>query len=215
MIPTPDTPQRIPIEQLTGSGRRISDPRVLTAMREVPRHEFVPEACRLHAYEDRALPIGYGQTISQPYIVALMTQLIQPRPTDRVLEIGCGCGYQAAVLSRLVEQVYSVEIVEALAIGAVRDLIRLGCRNVHVRVGDGSFGWPEMAPFDAVIVACAPERIPAALVEQLREGGRMVIPVGPDGHQELLLLAKQGGALLQKSVLPVRFVPMTGAAQNR
>ena len=197
-------------EQLAGPGRDIRDGRVLEAMRKVPRHEFVPAEMRAHAYRDRPLPIGQGQTISQPYIVAFMTEQLQTRRTDRVLEIGTGSGYQAAVLAELVAEVYSIEIVEALARRASRDLRRLGYTNVFTRSGDGYLGWPEKAPFDAVIVTCAPERIPQPLVDQLKEGGRMIIPVGPDGGvQELYLLEKREGEVRKRAVLPVRFVPMT------
>lgn len=200
-------------EQLTGPGRDITNARVLTAMGKVPRHELVPEAQRPLAYEDRPLPIGYGQTISQPYIVAFMTEKLEPRPADRVLEIGTGSGYQAAVLSELVKEVYTIEIIEPLARRAAADLKRLSCTNVHVRAGDGYQGWPETAPFDAIIVTCAPERVPQPLVEQLKDGGRMIIPVGPPGEQDLVLLRKQAGRLERRTVLPVRFVPMTGETQ--
>ncbi len=191
--------------------RGISDPRVLKAMRAVPRHEFVPEDLRELAYEDRALPIGHEQTISQPYIVAFMTEALDPQPDHRVLEIGTGCGYQAAVLSLLVGEVCSIEIVEPLAARAAETLRRLGYDKVRVRCGDGHRGWPEAAPFDSIIVTCAPEQIPEPLVEQLGEGGRMIIPVGPHGAQELVRLEKQGGALRRTSVMRVAFVPMTGA----
>ncbi len=189
---------------------------VLAVMREVPRHEFVPEAQRPFAYADSALPIGHGQTISQPFIVAFMTEQLAPRPGDRVLEIGTGSGYQAAVLARLVREVFTIEIVEPLGRRAAADLARLGFPNVQVRMGDGYLGWPEAAPFDAIIVTCAPEAVPAPLVAQLREGGRMIIPVGPQGGpQQLYRLEKRGGRLEQTAVLPVAFVPMTGAAQGR
>jgi len=197
-------------DQLTGPGRGIQDERVLAAMRAVPRHEFVPAELRPHAYEDRPLPIGHGQTISQPFIVAFMTEQLKPLPTDKVLEIGTGSGYQAAVLAGLVREIYTIEIVEPLAQRAAADLRRLGHTNVFVRAGDGHQGWPEHAPFDAIIVTCAPDRVPGPLVEQLRDGGRMVIPVGPDGGvQELYVLEKRGGEVRRKAVLPVRFVPMT------
>lgn len=196
--------------QLTGSGRGIKDERVLAAMRTVPRHEFVPEDVRFSAYEDRPLPIGHGQTISQPFIVAFMTEQLRPQPSDKVLEIGTGSGYQAAVLSGLVKEVFTIEIVEPLAKRATADLHRLGYTNVFVRIGDGYKGWPERAPFDAIIVTCAPDQVPQPLVEQLKEGGRMIIPVGPEGGvQELYLLEKHGGAVKQRAVLPVHFVPMT------
>jgi protein-L-isoaspartate(D-aspartate) O-methyltransferase len=161
------------------------------------------------------LPIGHGQTISQPYIVAFMTERLEPKSTDRVLEIGTGSGYQAAVLSPLVAGVYTIEIVEALAERAKADLTRLGYTNVSVRAGDGYKGWSEAAPFDAVIVTCAPEKVPQPLVEQLKDGGRMIIPVGPIWDQELILLRKQGERLEKCAVLPVRFVPMTGEVQGK
>ncbi|KAF0181626.1 MAG: protein-L-isoaspartate(D-aspartate) O-methyltransferase [Limisphaerales bacterium] len=202
--------QRMLHDQLTGPGRGIKDARVLAAMRTVPRHEFVPEDVRFSAYDDRPLPIGHGQTISQPFIVAFMTEQLKPQPTDKVLEVGTGSGYQAAVLSGLVKAVFTIEIVEPLAKRAAAGLHRLGYTNVLVRAGDGYQGWPEHAPFDAIIVTCAPDRIPQPLVEQLKEGGRMIIPVGPEGGlQELYLLEKRGGELKQQAVLPVRFVPMT------
>ena len=196
-------------EQIIARG--VTDSRVLTAMARVPRHEFVPQGRRAGAYEDCPLPIGHGQTISQPYIVAFMTAALNPKPGDRVLEIGTGSGYQAAVLSGLVAEVYSIEIVEPLAQRAAADLQRLGCGNVQVRAGDGYRGWPEAAPFDAIIVTCAPEQVPQALVDQLKVGGRMMIPVGPTyGAQELYLLRKRPGGLETQAVLPVRFVPMVG-----
>lgn len=205
--------ERMVREQLRSYDRDIRDQRVLDAMRTVPRHELVPEELRAMAYDDRPLPIGYGQTISQPYIVAFMTEQLRPRPTDRVLEIGTGSGYQAAVLSPLVAEVYTIEIVAPLAERATRDLQRLGCANVQVRAGDGYLGWPEAAPFDAIIVTCAPEAVPQPLVEQLKEGGRMIIPVGPSGGaQTLVRLQKTGGKLKRTDVLAVRFVPMTGQA---
>ncbi|MEN9574459.1 MAG: hypothetical protein RL514_2314 [Verrucomicrobiota bacterium] len=202
--------ERMLHDQLTGPGRGIQDARVLAAMRTVPRHEFVSEEFRLGAYDDRPLPIGHGQTISQPFIVAFMTEHLQPLSTDKVLEIGTGSGYQAAVLSGLVQEVFTIEIVEPLAKRAETDLRRLGYTNVFVKVGDGYQGWPEHAPFDAIIVTCAPDAVPKPLVEQLKEGGRMIIPVGPEGGvQELYLLEKRGGEVKQRAVLPVRFVPMT------
>jgi protein-L-isoaspartate(D-aspartate) O-methyltransferase len=206
--------ERMVAEQLEAKGRGITNPAVLAAMRSVPRHEFVPEVQRPHAYEDRPLPIGHDQTISQPFIVALMTDKLEPRPTDRVLEIGTGSGYQAAVLARLVAEVYSIEIVEPLAQRAMSDLARLGYTNVFVRADDGYQGWPEAAPFDAIIVTCAPEQIPRPLAEQLKDGGRMIIPIGSRHDQQLILLRKRGNHLEQSAVLPVRFVPMTGAAQQ-
>jgi protein-L-isoaspartate(D-aspartate) O-methyltransferase len=203
-------------EQLMPAGRDITHAGVLAAMARFPRHELVPEAIRNLAYADAPLPISHNQTISQPYIVALMTQSLDPRPTDRVLEIGTGSGYQAAILAQLVQTVYTIEIVEPLAQRATADLARLGCVNVFVRAGDGCHGWPEAAPFDAVIVTCAPDHVPEPLVAQLRDGGRMIIPVGPDGGvQELILLTRRDGILHRQAVLPVRFVPMTGAVREQ
>lgn len=206
--------QRMVREQLAAPGRDLTNARMLQVMGQVPRHEFMPEAQRSVAYEDRAAPIGYGQTISQPYIVGLMTEQLDPQPADRVLEIGTGSGYQAAVLSPLVREVYTIEIIEPLARRAEADLKRLGCTNVFVRSGDGYQGWPEAAPFDAIIVTCAPENVPQPLVEQLKDGGRMIIPVGLIENQELVLLRKRAGRLEQSRVLAVRFVPMTGKAQR-
>jgi len=195
-------------EQLQDRG--VTDRRVLEAMRTVPRHEFVPEHLREVSYDDCALPLDHGQTISQPFIVAFMTEELELQPEHRVLEIGTGCGYQTAVLSLLAKEVFSIEIIEPLAQEAEQRLQRLGFTNVQVRCGDGHLGWPEQAPFDAVIVTCAPESIPAPLVEQLREGGRMMIPVGARGVQELILLTKEDGSLRQTKTMQVRFVPMTG-----
>jgi len=201
-------------EQLAAPGRGLTNARVLAALGRVPRHEFVPERLRAEAYDDHPLPIGHGQTISQPYIVAFMTEALAPQAGERFLEVGTGSGYQAAVLAELGVEVFSIEIVAALAQQAETDLQRLGYTNVHVRAGDGYAGWSEHAPFDAVIVTCAPERVPQPLVDQLRDGGRMIIPVGGQWSQELILLRKQGGKLEQSAVLPVRFVPMTGRAQR-
>jgi len=198
-------------EQLRSRWRGISHPGVLQAMAAVPRHEFVPARLRSYAYADRPLPIGYAQTISQPYVVAFMTEKLEPKATDRVLEVGTGSGYQAAILSALVHEIYSIEIVEPLARRAEADLARLGYHNVKVRHGDGYLGWPEAAPFDAIIVTCAPDHVPQPLVEQLRDGGRMIIPVGDNDGQHLFLLRKHDGRLERESVLPVRFVPMTGS----
>ncbi len=194
------------------AAREVRDARVLAAMRAVPRHEFVPADLRARAYEDTPLPIGHAQTISQPYIVAFMTEQLAPKPVHRVLEIGTGSGYQAAVLSKLVAEVFTIEIVEPLAKRAAADLARLGFKNVHVRAGDGYQGWPDAAPFDAIIVTCAPDHVPEPLVRQLREGGRMVIPVGDFGAQQLYVLEKRAGKIERSAVLPVRFVPMTGKA---
>ena len=191
------------------AGRGISNARVLAAMARVPRHEFVPEDLRREAYWDGPLPIGHGQTISQPNIVALMTELLDISPESRVLEIGTGSGYQTAVLAELASDVFTVEIVPALSRQALETLGHLGYRNVHGKVGDGHLGWPEEAPFDAVIVTCAPNDVPAQLTEQLDEGGRLVIPVGDRlGTQELFVLEKTSGIIQQRSVTPVRFVPM-------
>ena len=197
--------------------RDIDDPRVLEAMRKVPRHRFVPEEHEAHAYLDQPLPIGHDQTISQPYIVALMTQLARPAPGDRVLEVGTGSGYQAAVLAELAAEVYSIEIVTPLATRAALLLRRLGYSNFAVRSGDGYAGWPEHAPFDAIVVTAAPERIPAPLLEQLAPGGRLVIPVGPmHSTQQLRVVEKDAqGRLHERSVSPVRFVPLTGEAADR
>ncbi len=190
--------------------RGIQNPRVLAAMRLVPRHVFVPEPFRAGAYEDFPLPIGDGQTISQPYIVALMTELGSPVPSDRALEVGTGSGYQAAVLANLVREVYSVEILEALADEAAKRIRSLGYDNISLRVGDGYAGWPEKAPFDLILVTAAPERVPQALLDQLASGGRMVVPVGQEGRvQSLQLIRKKpDGTVEIKDVLPVRFVPM-------
>ena len=203
---------RMVTEQLKARG--ISDDRVLNAMNKVPREEFVPPDSRAGSYEDGPLPIGYAQTISQPYIVAFMTEQLRLKPSDRVLEIGTGSGYQAAILAELVLEVYSIEIVEPLAKNAETTLKRLGYQNVHVKIGDGYKGWPEAAPFDAIIVTCAPDRVPQPLVDQLKDGGRMVIPVGDRIAQELYLLEKKNGQLKQSATLPVRFVPMAREASE-
>jgi protein-L-isoaspartate(D-aspartate) O-methyltransferase len=192
------------------AGRDIEDPRVLAAMRAVPRHLFVLPHYAEDAYDDRPLPIGHGQTISQPYIVALMTQLVRPAPGERALEVGTGSGYQAAVLAQLVSHVYTIELVPDLARDAEARLKRLDCDNVTVRAGDGYGGWPEHAPFDIIIVTAAPERVPEPLVDQLKPGGRLVVPVGPHfSYQELLLLEKDAsGAVRTTHIAPVRFVPL-------
>ncbi|NIM20016.1 MAG: protein-L-isoaspartate(D-aspartate) O-methyltransferase [Candidatus Latescibacteria bacterium] len=187
--------------------RGISDDRVLKAMEDVPRHLFVPQDQVPAAYEDHPLPIGFGQTISQPYIVALMTECLQLEPDDRVLEIGTGSGYQAAILSKIVEKTYTIEIVEPLGRSAEKRLKELGYSNIEVRIGDGYKGWPEEAPFDAIIVTAAPETIPQPLIDQLADGGRMVIPVG-SYFQELVLVTKKDGKVKKHSVASVRFVPM-------
>ena len=189
--------------------RGVNDPDVIRAMREVPRHLFVPQKNRAFSYADHPLPIGEGQTISQPYIVAFMTEALKLRPGERVLEIGTGSGYQAAVLAELINEVYSVEIIETLGIRAQKTLGALGYKNIHIKIGDGHKGWPQKAPFDAIIVTCAPEQIPRALVEQLKEGGRMIIPVGRNGAvQKLVRAVKREGRLKTEDVMLVRFVPM-------
>jgi protein-L-isoaspartate(D-aspartate) O-methyltransferase len=188
--------------------RGVRNPAVLRAMREVPRHLFVPEPMRRSAYEDHPLPIGHGQTISQPYIVAAMTEMLDPKPGHRVLEIGTGSGYQAAVLARLVSHVYTIEIVEPLGRQAQERLAALGYRNVTVRIGDGYEGWPEEAPFDRIILTAAPPEVPQKLIDQLRNGGRLVAPVGA-GWQELVVIDKDAkGNVRRRTEFPVMFVPM-------
>jgi protein-L-isoaspartate(D-aspartate) O-methyltransferase len=189
--------------------RGVKDPRLLEAMAKVPREEFVPADQRPYAYQDGPLPIGEGQTISQPYIVALMTELLEVKKGARILEIGTGSGYQAAILAELTPHVYTIEIIPTLAQRAEATLRRLGYHTVEVKTGDGYLGWPEHAPFDGVIVTCAPGQVPQPLRDQLAEGGRMVIPVGPQWtSQTLYLLRKKKGKLEQTAVIPVRFVPM-------
>jgi protein-L-isoaspartate(D-aspartate) O-methyltransferase len=196
--------------------REIVDPRVLAALRQVPRHEFVPADERAHAYEDRPLPIGEGQTISQPYIVALMTQLAAVGPGSKVLEVGTGSGYQAAVLAACGATVYSIEIVDALAKRARLDLARLAIQNVEVRSGDGYRGWPEVAPFDAIVVTAAAPQVPPALLAQLRNGGRLVIPVGETWREQTLQVhTRTETGFDVRDVVPVRFVPMTGAVRGK
>ena len=196
-------------------GRDIVDKKVLDAMGTVPRHLFVPEGIRARAYEDRPLPIGQSQTISQPYIVAFMTQAVGLRGGEKVLEVGTGSGYQAAVLGAIVDRVYSIEILERLAQQGQANLAAAGVRNVTVRVGDGYRGWPEEAPFDAIVVTAAPDHVPQPLVEQLKPGGRLVIPVGGGDVQRILVVRRTAEGSTTKAVLPVRFVPMTGEAQRR
>jgi protein-L-isoaspartate(D-aspartate) O-methyltransferase len=194
------------------TGRAAPSPRVLDALGRVPREEFVPESQRRNAYQNRPLPIGHGQTISQPFIVALMTDLLDLKPDSRVLEVGTGSGYQAAVLGKLAKEVYTIEIIKPLGERAGETLRRLGYDNVSVRIGDGYAGWPEHAPFDAIIVTAAPETVPPALIEQLKPGGRMVLPLGAQFEmQELLILSKDAdGTVRTTKTLPVSFVPMTG-----
>jgi protein-L-isoaspartate(D-aspartate) O-methyltransferase len=193
--------------------RGIHDPRVLDVMRTVKRHLFVPGVSADEAYQDFPLPIGEGQTISQPYIVALMSELLDTKPADRVLEIGTGSGYQTAVLSQLVADVYSIEIVKALSERAAEELEQQGFDNVHLRVGDGYNGWPEYAPYDGIIVTAAPPDIPDKLIDQLAVGGRMVVPVGTN-YQELLLIEKKDGELKKRVITGVRFVPMVKPKTN-
>lgn len=191
--------------------RGISNYAILKAMKKVPRHLFVPEEKKSHSYEDRPLSIGHGQTISQPYIVAFMTAAITPDKEDKVLEIGTGSGYQAAVLAEIVKEVYTIEIVPALAAQARHRLEELGYDNVHVFTGDGYAGWPDKAPFDAIIVTAAPEEIPPPLLEQLKDGGKMIIPVGPKSYiQSLKLITRKENNFKEKDLIPVRFVPFTG-----
>jgi len=199
-------------EQIEARG--IKDSLVLAAMRKVPRHLFVPERYRSEAYADHPLPIGYGQTISQPYIVAYMTEALRLKGGEKVLEIGTGSGYQAAVLAEIADSVFTIEIIPELAESARERLRRLGYKNIFVLCGDGYRGWPEHAPFDAIIVTAAPDHIPGPLVEQLKVGGRMVIPVG-SVYQELFLVVKTERGVEKRPLLPVRFVPMTGEAQRR
>ena len=189
---------------------RLSD-RVMAAMRSVPRHRFVPEAQEPYAYDDRALPIGLGQTISQPFIVALMTDLLDLKPAHKVLEVGTGCGYQAAVLAQIAREVYTIEIVEPLAKLAAERLAALGYRNIVTRTGDGYQGWPEQAPFDAIIVTAGAAEVPPALITQLKPGGKLLIPVGPQWiGQDLLVISKDlNGKTTTRNTLPVRFVPLT------
>jgi protein-L-isoaspartate(D-aspartate) O-methyltransferase len=192
----------------------IKNSRVLEAFRTVPRHRFLPENTHRQAYDDESIPIGEGQTITPPYDVAFMTEVLDPKPTDRVYEVGTGSGYQAAILSRLVKEVYSVEIHKSLSERATRVHKELGYRNIHTRVGDGYEGWPDAAPFDAIIVTCAPEKIPQPLIDQLKDGGRMVIPLGTRFDQTVYLVEKHGGQLTQRALKPTLFVPMTGRAQR-
>jgi len=206
-------PQRKTMVEQQVKARGIADRRVLAAMEEVPRHLFVPEADLATAYDDRPLPIGHGQSVSQPYVVALMTSLLDLGPGDRVLEIGTGSGYHTAVLSRVAGEVASIEIIEPMAREARRRLERLGYDNVEIRAGDGYKGWPEKAPFDAIILTAAPPRIPQPLVDQLKVGGRMVAPVG--GYiQDLQVITKTRDGIEKRTVIPVRLQPMTGQVRE-
>jgi len=204
--------QKMVDEEIVAAG--VKDPRVIQSMRDTPRHEFVPLNLRKNAYFDMALAIGDQQTISPPFVVAYMTEQLMPQPTDKVLEIGTGSGYQAAVLSPLVKEVYTIEIKEQLGQRAARALKRLKYANVFPKVGDGYKGWPEHAPFDKIIVTCSPEKVPQPLVDQLREGGRMIVPVGERYQQMLYLLEKRDGKMAQVALLPTLFVPMTGQAED-
>ncbi len=195
-------------------GAGVTSQRVIAAMLQTPRHEFVARQWRQQAYEDMSLPIGDQQTISSPFIVAFMTEALDPQPTDRVLEIGTGSGYQAAVLSGLVQDVYTIEIVESLGQNAQRTLEKLSYKNVHVQIGDGFKGWPQHAPFDKIIVTCSPENVPQPLIDQLKEDGRLVIPVGERYQQTLYVMRKRDGKLEQEALRPTLFVPMTGAAEE-
>jgi protein-L-isoaspartate(D-aspartate) O-methyltransferase len=212
-VPAADDPYAAQRERMVSrqiEARGISDAPTLRAMRTVPRHEFVPEDRRRQAYADSPLPIGYGQTISQPYIVAYMTELLRPATGMRVLEIGTGSGYQAAVLAEILDEVYTIEIVRELGAWGQRNLRRTGYEKVRVKLADGYHGWQEFAPFDAIVVTAAADHIPPPLVEQLRDGGRMVIPVGsPFRTQMLMLVTKKGDEIITESLLPVRFVPLT------
>jgi protein-L-isoaspartate(D-aspartate) O-methyltransferase len=195
--------------------RGIRDEKVLAAMQTVERHKFIPSEYWLEAYEDHPLPIGDDQTISQPYIVAFMTEALELKSTDKVLEIGTGSGYQAAILAEICDSVFTVEIFPTLAETATITLEELGYQNVFVKNGDGYEGWVEHAPYDGIIVTCAPENIPQKLIDQLAEGGRMMIPLGPAYNQNLILLEKKKGKLEKKNVLPVRFVPMIDENGNK
>jgi protein-L-isoaspartate(D-aspartate) O-methyltransferase len=205
--------ERMVDENIVADG--VTNERVLRAMRDTPRHEFVPIRQREWAYLDQALPIGSQQTISSPFIVAYMTEQLDPQPSDRVLEIGTGSGYQAAVLSPLVADVYTIEIVEALGRRASRTLKGLGYKNVHTKIGDGYLGWPDAAPFDKIIVTCSPEKVPQPLIDQLADGGRLIVPVGERYRQNLYLFRKENGELKSEALLATLFVPMTGEAEEQ
>jgi len=192
--------------------KKSLNPQVMEAMKTVPRHALVPFSQRTYAYLNRPLPIGYGQTISQPYIVAIMTDLLNPQPEHKILEIGTGSGYQAAILSHLVQQVYTIEIIEALGKRAQKDISELGYTNIQIRISDGYYGWEEHAPFDGIVVTAATSHVPPPLIQQLKPGGRMIIPVGSRFlTQQLLLITKdEKGDLSTRQILPVQFVPLTG-----
>jgi protein-L-isoaspartate(D-aspartate) O-methyltransferase len=194
--------------------RGIKDPRVLEAFRVVPRHRFLPPENRRLAYDDESIPIGEGQTSTPPFDMAFMTETLEPKPTDKVYEVGTGSGYQASILGQVVKDVYSVEIHRPLGERAAKVIQELGYKNVHTRVGDGYEGWPEAAPFDAIIVTCAPTKVPQPLIDQLKEGGRMVIPLGGRFDQVVHLMIKKDGKLTDKVLRPTLFVPMTGRQQR-
>ncbi len=206
--------ERMVREQIAARG--IHDPRLLEALRKIPRHLFVPPQFAASAYDDSPLPIGHGQTISQPYVVAFMSEALELKPQDKALEIGTGSGYQAAVLALLAREVYSIEIIEPLAQEASERLVRLGYKNVRVRVGDGYLGWPEAAPFDAIVVTAVTDHVPPALVEQLRPGGRLVLPLGGGWEQNLVRVRRTSKGVTQETILPsVLFVPMVGEAEKK
>ncbi len=208
----PTAPARLRMVERHLVERGIKNPRVLDAFRTVPRHRFLPPKTQRLAYDDESIPIGEGQTITPPYDVAFMTEVLDPKPSDRVYEVGTGSGYQSAILSRLVKEVYSIEIHRALGERAAAVHKDLSYTNIHTRIGDGYAGWPEAAPFDAIIVTCAPQKIPQPLVNQLKEGGRMVIPLGDRFTQSVHLIIKRDGKLIDKVLKPTLFVPMTGRA---
>ena len=209
------TRQREEMVKVAVEGAGVTDERVIRSMRQTPRHEFVPKKLRrTMSYLDAGVPIGEAQTISSPFIVAYMTQELDPQPEDKVLEIGTGSGYQAAILSPLVKEVYSIEIVEKLGKTAAKTLEKLEYKNVFTKIGDGYQGWPQHAPFDKIIVTCSPENIPKPLVDQLKEGGTIVVPMGERYQQTLYLMEKKDGEMVRKALRPTLFVPMTGTAED-
>ena len=212
--PDSRTEDRLRMVETQIKRRGVKDEKVLQAMRKVPRHLFVSESQRDQAYNDYPLKIGHGQTISQPYIVALMSELLQIKPEDRILEIGTGSGYQAAILAELAAEVYTIEIVEPLAQGAAKLLDKLGYSNIKVRAGDGFSGWPEEAPFDKIMLTAAPMKVPQPLLDQLKDKGRLVVPEGRF-YQDLVVYEKNGDQIKRHDVIPVRFVPMTGRAEKQ